>query len=373
MSRNAEYQFFPAEAEELEGELIQKYEEICGVTLTPGSPEYLMVKWVAAIHLQERARENYAINQNIPSRAEGKNLDALAELFFARERTEAKRAECKVRFTISEAQSSKVKIPLGTRVTDEEKSLYWETEEETEIPAGETTVTAKVVCQSAGRVGNGWLPGQIKRAVDIFDYYAACENITTSDGGTDEMSDDELYEAMRLSMDALSTAGAMGSYIYHAKAVSTEIEDVTVASPEPGKVRIFALLKGGIIPGEEMKRLILEACNADTVRPLTDYVTVEEPEKVEYDIDLTYYTSDGEDVGEAVKEAVEEYIRWQGGKLGRDINPSRLIQMVMSAGVKRVEVRSPVFTVLQSGGKTAIPQVAISGEISILNGGVEDD
>ncbi len=373
MSRNVEYQFFPTEAEQLEGELTRKYEEICGVTLTPGCPEYQMVKWFASILLLERARENYAINQNIPSRAEGENLEALAELFFARERTPAKKAECQVRFTISEAQGWKVKIPAGTRVTDEDKSLYWEIEEETEIPAGETTVTARAVCQSAGKVGNGWLPGQIKRAVDIFDYFSACENITTSDGGTDEMSDDELYEVMRLSMDALSTAGALGSYIYHAKAVSTEIEDVAVSSPEPGKVRIFALLDGGKLPGEEMKRLILEACGADTVRPLTDYVTVEEPEAVKYDIDLTYYTPDGEVMEEAVNRAVEEYVRWQGGKLGRDINPSRLIQMVMSAGVKRVEVRAPVFTPLQSGGKTAAPQVAAVENIAIVNGGVEDD
>lgn len=58
---------------------------------------------------------------------------------------------------------------------------------------------------------------------------------------------------------------------------------------------------------------------------------------------------------------------WQTEKIGRDINPSYLIQKMMEAGIKRVEVKSPVFTVLND--KT----VARTGTVSVTYGGVEND
>jgi phage-related baseplate assembly protein len=388
MSRNTEYAFFSTDPAEVESKLTELYYEATGVTPAPASPEKLFIKWVASIIVYERAKENYAINQNIPSRAEGENLDALAELFFAQEREKAGSATCTVRFSISEAQESAVKVPAGTRVTDEGKSLYWETAEDAYIQPGETYVDLTVKCQTAGTVGNGWSAGQLNKLVDLYDYCSGISNLTESDGGTDEMTDDELYEAMRLSMDALSTAGAMGSYIYHAKAVSTEIADVAVSSPSPGVVRIYALMEGGEAAGEEMKGKILSACNAETVRPLTDQVEMGDPEEVPYDIELTYYlpsgaNSGGEDLEKAVEEAVEEYVTWQSGKLGRDINPSRLLSLVMATGVKRVELASPAYTQLRDG-KTAleqeeldeeqtIPQVAKLGSVTLRNGGTEDE
>lgn len=386
--RNPEYTFLPVDPAALEASLIERYLEITGVTVRPGSPERLFIKWVAAILVQERALQNYWMNQNIPSRAEGENLDALAELFYAQKREKAKPATCTVRFSLSETQEMAVLIPAGTRVTDEGKTLYWETGEDATIPVGETSIDLAVKCQTAGTVGNGWSAGQINTVVDVYDYYSGCVNTTESAGGTDEMTDDELYETMRLSMDALSTAGAMGSYIYHAKAVSTEIGDVAVSSPSPGEVRIYALMEDGSIAGETMKELILAACSADEVRPLTDHVEMGDPEYVEYNIDLTYYLpSGGNDTGvdqeTAVKNAVDAFAAWQGGRLGRDINPSRLISAIMETGIKRVEVREPAYTKLRDG-KTplysgvidpaeAVPQVARVVNISLVNGGTEDE
>lgn len=49
-------------------------------------PEKLFIQFVAAVVIQERGLNNYTGNQNIPSRAEGENLDALAELFYVTQR-----------------------------------------------------------------------------------------------------------------------------------------------------------------------------------------------------------------------------------------------------------------------------------------------
>ncbi|MCD8199797.1 MAG: baseplate J/gp47 family protein [Coriobacteriaceae bacterium] len=376
MAREDDYQFVSTDADELVAEMIAEYESLTGVTVKPGSPERLFISWCAAIIIQERELTNYTGNQNLPSRAEGENLDALAELYYLQERPEASPATVTMRFTISEPQESAILIPQGTRVTDSNNTLYWATDEDVYVEIGASTAEVHATCQTAGTEGNGYAIGQINTIVDVFDYYASCENITESGSGSDVPDDDEFYDLLRASQDAYSVAGPVGAYAYHAKAVSTEIGDVLPVSPTPGWVAIYVLMADGSIAGEEVKAAVLEACNADTVRPLTDYVTVEDPDVVQYDIDMTYYINrDGEmsasDVEDAMQAAIEEYTSWQSEVLGRDINPSELIRIAQSTGCKRVEVRSPEFTELNDGSNETVPQVAHVNNITLINGGYE--
>ena len=71
--------------------------------------------------------------------------------------------------------------------------------------------------------------------------------------------------------------------------------------------------------------------------------------------------------------AVQEYINWQCAKLGRDINPSKLISLLMQTGVKRVEVTSPSYQALRDGSDRSVPQIALFNEKSIITGGFEDE
>lgn len=387
MSRNTEHQFFSTDAETLVAEMVAAYEKITGISVQPASPEKLFILWVADVIIQERVLSNYTGNQNIPSRAEGENLDALSELFYVTERPAAQPAVCTERFHVSEAQESAVLVPAGTRVTDASNTLVWATAEDAYIPIGATHIDIPIRCQTVGVVGNGYAVGQINTLIDLYDYCNGVENVTVSDDGADEASDEEFYELMRASQDAFSTAGAMGAYVYYAKKVSTEIADVVANSPEAGHVRLYTLMNDGNVAGEEIKAAILAACNPDDVRALTDFVATADPELVSYDIELTYYVpSDtalsSADIEAAVDAAIQEYVAWQSGRLGRDINPSKLYQMLMSTGIKRVVLASPSFTVLRDGrltlGKTyaeeeTVPQVAAIGAIKVTNGGHEDE
>ena len=380
MSRNTQYKFVPTDPEEVVTELIALYEAIFETTVQPASPERLFIQYIAAAFIQERVQSNYTGNQNIPNRAEGKNLDALTELTYSKERPAAKAATCTMRFSISEAQKSAVLIPAGTRITDASKTLIGETLEDNYIPIGETHIDVeRVTCQTAGTAGNGYTPGQINKLVDVYDFYTSCKNITTSAGGSNAPSDDEYYELMRSSMDAYSTAGATGSYIYWAKQVSTEIKDVAAVSPTPGVVKLYVLMGDGELADEEMKAKVLSECSADERRPLTDWVFVEDAEIVPYEIAFTYYTQSdagisAADLSAAVEKTVEDFVSWQCGKLGRDINPSHLIGELMKTGVKRVELTAPVFTKLHDGSDKTVPQLAaLQGTPTIINGGYENE
>ena len=68
-----------------------------------------------------------------------------------------------------------------------------------------------------------------------------------------------------------------------------------------------------------------------------------------------------------VSSVIDEFVLWQKNKLGRDINPSKLISKIISAGVKRVDVTSPVFTEIEYN------QIAVVNNINIIYGGNEDE
>ena len=379
MARNPEYQFISTDTAQIISDLTAGYEAITNVTVQPGSPENLFIRWVASLIVQDRQYINYAANQNIPSRAEGEHLDDLGELFYELARPEAQPATATMRFYISEAQSTAILIPQGTRVTDINSTLFWATTADVYVPIGDTYADAEVECMTAGTVGNGYIVGQINTIVDAFSYFDHCANTTESGNGADAATDEEYYDLLRASMDSYSTAGSRGSYLFHAKACNNEIADVAATKPEAGKVNLYVLMKDGTLAGAAVKAAVLAACSADTVRPLTDYVTVQDALQVNYTIEFTYYTANSTttsaaEIQAAVQAAVDEYVEWQSAKLGRDINPDKLRHLLLATGIKRVVMTSPTFTSLRDGSDDNTPQVAkLNGTPVITNGGYEDE
>lgn len=372
-------EFVETDTEIIESNLIALYEEFVKQSgrrdykCYPASPERLFIAWCAAVIVQQRVLINETAKKNVPRYAKGEYLDSLAELFKDIERLPATPAVAKFRFYISTAQNQSVIVPKGTRITFDGE-ITFETTEELEIKAGETYGEVNGKCQTVGLVGNGLASGQVKEIVDVYDYYLKAENTTKTEGGAEEEDDTSYYERMRESMESFSTAGPINGYIYHTKSVSTAIADVAATSPEAGVVDIRVLLQGGEQPTKAVLEEIEEALNASDVRPLTDIVTVSMPEEDPFEVDMTYYISRNSQASTSIidreaRAAVEDYIKWQTGKMGRDINPSYLTQLVMAAGVKRVEVRKPTFQVVE---ETHVARI-VRDTMTVLNGGVEND
>jgi len=236
--RNPDYLFINESADSIISDLTATYESITGTTVHPASPVRVFLSWVANAILHINQNINYAANQNLPSRATGANLDALAQLFYMRSRPEATPAYVTMQFTISSVQSSTVIIPAGTRVTNAAGDPVFATTEDATIAIGSTSTTVLAECQTAGSSGNGYAIGQISECVDVFTYYESCTNINASAGGSDAPDDDTFYEMLRASENAWSCAGPKNAYKYWAKSVSADIADVVVNSPDPGEVNI---------------------------------------------------------------------------------------------------------------------------------------
>lgn len=361
-------EFVSADEQEILSDIIKLYTEITGRTLAQGDPVRLFLCVIAAIILMLCNKINYTGKQNLLRYSAGANLDHLGILVGA-ERIGAKASVTTIKITLSEVRSVATNIPAGTRATAGD-NVFFAIDQDATVIAGQLDVSVAATCTVAGVLGNGYLPGEINKIVDPIPYVAGMVNTTTSEGGSDVESDDSLREAIREAPEKFSCAGPDGAYEYFAKRASALITDVSVTSPQPGKVQIVPLLEGGEIPGEEILDAVLEVCNDRTVRPLTDQVSAVAPTKVEFDITATYYI-DREDEARAatiqqqVTEAVNAFVLWQKAKLGRDVNPSELIRRIMDAGAKRVVVTAPAYAVVSE------TQVAVAKTTNVSLGGME--
>ena len=298
-------------------------------------------------------------------------LDNLAS-FKGVTRNPAAAATTTLRFTLSAERDTATGIPQGTRVSTA-GSIYFATDMYAEIPAGSTTVDVPATCTVAGTDGNGLAIGELATIVDPIPYVASVSNTTATEGGAEIESDADLAERVFLAPGAYSTAGPEDGYIYHAKAYSPAVGDVEATSDqEAGTVDIVFIMADGSTPGEEMIEGMEGYLQGKTIRPMTDLVRVAAPEEVQYTINLTYYINRSDSakavtIQAAVAQAVEDYKVWQRA-IGRDINPSKLVAMVMEAGAKRVTMTAPTYTAV-----AATKVSALQGEAIVTYGGLEDD
>ena len=309
--------------------------------------------------------------QNILKYSYSDFLDNLA-VFKGVTRNPATAATTTLRFTLSAERDTATGIPQGTRVSTA-GSIYFATDVYAEIPAGSTTVDVPATCTVAGTDGNGFAVGELSTIVDPIPYVAGVSNTTATEGGAEIESDDDLAERVFLAPGAYSTAGPEDGYLYHAKAYNAAIGDVVATSNQAaGTVDIVFIMADGSTPGEEMIEGLEGYLQGKTIRPMTDLVRVAAPQEVQYTINLTYYINRSDSaqavtIQQQVAAAVEQYKTWQRA-IGRDINPSQLVRMVMDAGAKRVTVTAPTYTTVD-----ATKVSALQGEAAISYGGLEDD
>ena len=363
-------EFVETDTEALVDEVQALYEEEYGRKLHPADPVNQLIMWFCSILSQERSMMNIAAKRNLPRYAEGEYLDSLAEIFYGVERQEAAPAGCTMRFTLSEELERDVTITAGTEVTPDGEIVFATTEALT-IPAGESYGDVTAECTTAGTAGNGFAAGSINGLIDQVAYVAAVENISASSGGTEIESDDAFYYRMREIYEGMSTAGTAGAYKYQAMKYNAAVADVVVVEDDPGETGVVLLMDTGIPTASEIADM-QSYLSGDDIRPVTDKVNVRAPEAVSFGIEITYYGAErpepgGEELRTLVTEAVAEYTEWQTSKIGRRINPGKLIALVIQAGAGRVEVTSPTARALTT------EQCAVLSGDPVLTYGGEDE
>ena len=335
-----DYQAIDAEPWEIyKKEMIKKYQELSGKTLSEASPETIIFNTISYMLALRDEKHNDDIKQNYLRFARELRLDLKGELYGSRgERLGEQAARATVRFYISDIQVTNILIPKGTRL--QYNNLYFSTIEELEIQKGKLYVEGIIECNTEGTEANGIPIGQLRTLVDVFPHFDKAENITATNGGSIIESDESYKGRLREVPESFSTAGPDGAYIFWAKTAHQNIIDVAVITPAPTKVDIYLWTSEGKAT-KEIKDQVEEIVNDRKVRPLTDNVEIKDPTIKEYNLKFDWYLNkEDESLSETIKmnvlNEIEDFISWQKAKMGRDLNPDELIKKVKLAGVKRI-------------------------------------
>lgn len=358
--------FVDVDINKSENETLRILGELLDKDIYPASPERLITLNFLAQLLENRLLIDDVGKMNLLQYARGDYLDAIGAMW-DEYRTQEQYAQCTVKFTLSAPISYMNVIPENTRIKTIDGRVF-QTTEPIEIQPGEIEKEVIVTALEPGFNGNGVLPGQLNTIIDVFPFFQSVTNITESTGGMAREDDEHFREIIHESPEKLSTTGPEGAYRYWAKEADKNIGDVTVYSPSPGVVNVVPLYNNGDIPGKEALEKIKKNAVARKRRPLTDKVEVLAPTIRQYDVNVNYWLNE-EDKGSMesakikVEKALDDYIEWQKRRLGRDINPSKLISELVKAGAKRVEVVSPQFTVLKDNevGHVNIKKIIYKG------------
>ena len=348
--------FVDTNAEATLDRIVQGYEAAAGRKLGEADPIMLFLKTIAYENVLLRNAIDFTGKQNLLFYAEGDYLDHLGFLLDI-ERNEAKNSLTTLRFTLASVQSSNIIIPLNTKVSD--GNYTFQTTEVTQIVAGQLTVDVGAESVISGDETNNIPIGRINQFIDVIPYVEKVSNLTDTSGGANTESDDSYKKRIALAPSSFSVAGPYEAYKFWALTANQNIIDVAVVNKEErtqdiqyaGVVEVYPLIKSGQPATVEILGQVLKILSNKKVRPLTDKVETLAPIQVDYTIDLKYYihTDDGANaniIQSKVSNAVQDFIKWQYEKLGRDINPSELTRLIVNAGAKRVDIISPVFTAL---------------------------
>lgn len=357
----ADYNFVSNNPEEIRAEVLSSLNASCGETLYPGDERFMFGEGVAALQVTLNTKFNDQARQRMLRYARGVVLDYLGE-FLGVYRLQASPAYATFRFTVSAVQTANIVISQGTRITAD-GTVYFATDENAVLQAGDTYVDVDATCQTAGSAYNDYSVGSVATLVDLIPYIQSVSNTTVTTGGDDgepytTEGDNRFRNRIRLAPAARTTAGPKASYEYFALSADPDIIDVYVDCPEatPTVVDIYALMTGGELPDDDALKKITEACNPDDRRPMTDKVTAKKPTQKNYGISIKYYISaaDEADAIAAIEDdggAIDQYIEWQCSELGRDINPDELRKFVLvpgdgKTGAYRIDVTAPIYTAI---------------------------
>lgn len=343
-------------------DMIAEFEAASGRTLQPAQVERLLINLYAYRESLVRNAIQYAAEQNLLAFASFPMLDYLGQLLNVT-RLASQPAVTTLQFTLVGALTVPFTIAAGTLVGTSDGQFSFATSAAISIAAGGTIASVAASATAPGAGANGYLAGQVSVQLNPNALIASVTNTSTTTGGSAPETDDHLRTRIQAAPNQFSVAGPTGAYRFFAIGADPSIVDAQVISPAPGAVNVY-VLTGPVtqqpapapnsvgVANSALLAKVAAVLNADTIRPLTDAVTVLAVTEVDYQITATvtlYADADPTATITAATLAVEELALELAAKIQRDIVPSQIIAALSVAGVYGVTLTSPIQTPLTAG------------------------
>ncbi len=306
-------------------EMVAFYEGATGKTLQPAQVEMLLINAFAYREQLVREQIQGAALQNLLLFSSAPIIDYLGDLVGVT-RLSSAYATTVIEFTLT-TNPVGVVIPSGTRVRTSDGRYTFATVQQLSIAASVLSGTVSAQAQLPGTNANGYGIGTVNDIQDALSYLSAASNTIATAGGSDIETDDQLRERIKLAPESFSVAGSIGSYIFWAKTASSLIIDVEVTSPVPGTVNIYPLMNDGSTTPAQILTAVYDICNADDIRPLTDFVQAIAPTVINYTLicNVTIYdTAVSATVQSTISDALADFVLSTRQKLGRDVTLDQL-------------------------------------------------
>lgn len=331
---NTELHYLTYDPQEIWDQMMINYVEAGGDILYPGDEKEMLLRSVQADIVQIFAGVDNALRMQTLRYAVGPYLDMIGEL---RGCNRIVSSPAKATVTIStNATGTTGVLEAGTTMTADGSVFYALTEDLT-LSEYQQDVTVEVECTQVGEIGNALTAGtEMQLSTSAYAEHINSIIVATDAAGGNEEEDDDTYrERIReYGLSSISTGPAQ-QYESAAKAVSTNILDAKALNLGNGSVGIYLIFESSTGKAAIMQE-VLDTLSADDTRPLTDYVHVYEATDIPYVLNILYEYNSGQNVSEAISEAVNEYKEWQENHIGRPFNPDRLMTSLYQAGCTRV-------------------------------------
>ncbi|KQM21947.1 hypothetical protein ASE49_01140 [Novosphingobium sp. Leaf2] len=181
-------------------------------------------------------------------------------------------------------------------------------------------------------------------------------------------SDTAFRQRIQLAPHSFSVAGPELAYVFHARSAHGDVADATAISPSPGEVVVTVLSASGTgVPAPAVIAAV-EAVLQGDVRPLTDHVTVQPAQLVNFTVEARLFVFAGPDQGlilATAQASVAAHLA-EVRKLGRDVARSALVAALHVGNVQRVELLQPAADVAID-----FSQVATATSVSVSIAGTE--
>lgn len=250
------------------------YYNACGETMRIGSVEFQTASIFSYAVTVLINSMNDASKQRWLATATGEYLDAIAETY-GLVRPDGYHATAKVHVVLRNPGDI-VTIPEGTIVISDQDGRYkFANAFEFQMSNSTDTVFRAV---NAGSEYNGIPVGKLNTIVSGTAYITSCSNTTESSGGTDPMTDDEVFRAwLKTEIQSLAGAGTYLAYEARAKNADSRIVDVHVVQQgedgyAKGKVQIIVLPSFDYDDWDAIRAIVQNACADPSFRPVGDFV-----------------------------------------------------------------------------------------------------
>jgi len=344
MATLPEPEFINRDAETIIAETKAYYETATGKTLEPAQVEQLVLNSFNYREILVRNQAQDAAKQNLLAFARFPVIDYLGE-FLGVVRLPAQSAFSTLLLTLVPGHGDIV-IPSGTRFQTVDGRAVFALIQDYSVLAAVNSVSVTVAALASGKSSNDYEVDTITVILDPQPYLSSASNTTVSEGGSDEETDDQLRERIRIAPNRFSNAGPIKAYKFWAASASPLIIDVAVPEqPEvPGTVRVYPLVAGLATTPSEILDAVEAILSADKIRPLSDTVEVLSPTAIDTNITVNLILYDWAvqaDVLPVVQANLEAFRDGRRKLLGQDIIIDQIKAVCMIDGVYKANVVAP--------------------------------